>query len=54
MDWKTLLALTGGASDSKVIIAHAFRELAENAQKLGNVNISPELLDALMTGTRER
>jgi hypothetical protein len=26
----------------------AFRELAENAGKIGNLNISPELLDSLL------
>jgi len=51
VDWKTLLALSGGAADSKVVIAHAFRELAENAQKIGTLNISPDLLDTLLKTT---
>ena len=51
VDWKTLLALSGGAADSKVVIAHAFRELAENAQKIGTLNISPDLLDRLLKTT---
>jgi uncharacterized membrane protein YhiD involved in acid resistance len=52
VDWKTLLALSGGAVDSKVVIAHAFRELAENAEKIGSLNISPDLLDTLLKSTR--
>ncbi|HVR40657.1 MAG TPA: SPFH domain-containing protein [Thermoanaerobaculia bacterium] len=48
VDWKTLLALSGGAADSKVVMAHAFRELAENAQKIGNLNITPDLLNTLL------
>jgi SPFH domain / Band 7 family len=52
VDWKTLLALSGGAADSKVVIAHAFRELAENAQKIGSLNISPDLLDTLLKPPR--
>ena len=32
-------------------IAHAFRELAENAQKIGTLNISPDLLDRLLKTT---
>lgn len=46
VDWKVLLA-AGGGSDPKLNIALAFRELAENAQKIGELNISPELLASL-------
>ena len=48
LDWKTLLALQGGQLDSSGQIALAFRELAENAQRIGNLNIGPDLLDTLM------
>jgi regulator of protease activity HflC (stomatin/prohibitin superfamily) len=43
LDWKTIMALSGntGAKDN---IAIAFRELAENAQKIGTLNITPDLL----------
>jgi hypothetical protein len=47
MDWKTLTALSGGA-DAKTHVALAFRELAENAGKIGTLNISPELLETLL------
>lgn len=46
VDWKVLLA-AGGASDPKLHMALAFRELAENAQKIGELNISPDLLASL-------
>jgi hypothetical protein len=47
IDWKVLLAAGGGA-DPKLNIALAFRELAENAQKIGELNISPDLLSSLL------
>jgi hypothetical protein len=47
MDWKILSAL-GGKQDAKNNIALAFRELAENASKIGNLNISPDLLDTIL------
>jgi hypothetical protein len=53
LDWKTLTALNNNA-DPKFNIALAFRELAENAGKIGNLNISPELLDSLLNDKKER
>jgi hypothetical protein len=47
VDWRVLLAAGGGA-DPKLNIALAFRELAENAQKIGELNISPDLLSAML------
>ena len=47
VDWKTLLA-AGGGGDAKLNIALAFRELAENASKIGELNVSPDLLNSLM------
>lgn len=46
-DWKLLTALNNN-NDPKFNISLAFRELAENANKIGNLNISPELLDSLL------
>lgn len=48
LDWKTLMALNNNG-DAKFNIALAFRQLAENAEKIGNLNISPDLLDTLLT-----
>lgn len=47
MDWKLLTALKGN-QDARSNIALAFRELAENAGKIGNLNISPDLLENLL------
>jgi len=53
IDWKTLTALNNNP-DPKFNIALAFRQLAENADKIGTLNISPELLDSLLTEKREK
>ena len=47
LDWKTLMAISNNGNDPSNNIALAFRELAENANKIGNLNISPELLEAI-------
>lgn len=49
LDWKTLMAISNNGNDPSNNIALAFRELAENADKIGNLNISPELLDAIVS-----
>ncbi len=47
-DWRTLMATGGaGAGDH---IAIAFRELAERAEKIGTLNITPDLLSSLLEG----
>jgi len=52
MDWKLLTALNNNP-DPRFNISLAFRELAENADKIGNLNISPELLDSLLKDKSE-
>ncbi|MGH1471257.1 MAG: SPFH domain-containing protein [Cellvibrionaceae bacterium] len=52
MDWKVLTALSNNA-DPKFNIALAFRQLAENADKIGNLNVSPELLDSILKDTKK-
>ena len=47
MDWKLLMALNGN-NDARTQIALAFRELAENAQNVQNLNITPDLLNTVM------
>ena len=37
--------------DSGQLIAMAFRDLADNAEKVGTLNISPELLQSLLGAT---
>jgi len=48
VDWRTLLAASPGGIDANQMIALAFRDLADNAEKVGNLNISPELLATLL------
>ncbi|MCE9639593.1 MAG: SPFH domain-containing protein [Betaproteobacteria bacterium] len=48
VDAKVLQALTLGTSDPSVLIALAFQGLADNAQRIGELNISPDLLRQLM------
>lgn len=50
IDWRTLLATQGGL-DSKQMIAMAFRDIADNADKIGSLNISPELLNTLLAAS---
>ncbi|MBN2664300.1 MAG: hypothetical protein JXR68_11675 [Bacteroidales bacterium] len=45
IDWKIISALNNNSAKND--IALAFRELAENAQNIQNLNISPELLNSL-------
>ncbi|MBI5545667.1 MAG: SPFH domain-containing protein [Deltaproteobacteria bacterium] len=47
-DWKTLMAVAAHGGDPKMMIALAFREMAENATKIGELNISPDLLKSLL------
>ena len=47
-DWKTLMAISANGSDPRMMIALAFRELAENASKIGELNMSPDLLKSLI------
>jgi regulator of protease activity HflC (stomatin/prohibitin superfamily) len=50
MDWRTLMAVATGGGDPRTMIAVAFRELAENAQKIGELNVTPDLLNSLLKG----
>jgi len=48
-DWRTLMAAgIGAGADARQIIALAFRDLADQAEKIGELNISPDLLRTLM------
>jgi hypothetical protein len=49
LDWRTLMALGAAGTDPKLMIALAFRELAENASKIGEINVSPDLLKSLLS-----
>ncbi|MGI9516706.1 MAG: SPFH domain-containing protein [Pirellulaceae bacterium] len=49
VDWKTLLAASPGGINAQEMIALAFRDLADNADKIGTLNMSPDLLNTLLT-----
>ena len=49
VDWRTLMAAQSGGLDARQLIALAFRDLADKAGSIGNLNISPELLTSLMS-----
>ena len=53
LHWKTLMMLSGKNTDSKAMIALAFQEMAENAQKIGELNVSPDLLRSLVGAAGE-
>jgi hypothetical protein len=48
IDPRVLQVLSMGSADSGQLVALAFQELAANAGKVGNLNISPDLLDSLL------
>ena len=50
---KTLLALAARSLDPRTLVAMGFQEIAENAAKIGQLNITPDLLDSLLA-KRER
>ena len=51
VDKEILLAILLSGMDSKTLIAKAFNSLAENTDKIGNLNISPDLLETLTSVT---
>jgi SPFH domain / Band 7 family len=48
MDWRTLMMVFQQSGDPRTMIAMAFQEIATNAQKIGELNISPDLLNSLL------
>lgn len=48
VDSKTLQALASMDMDASRLVALAFRDLADNAERIGNLNISPDLLQELL------
>lgn len=53
LPWKTLMMLGGKNADPKSMVALAFQEMAENAQKIGELNVSPELLQSLVSTAKK-
>ena len=48
VDWRVLNSLNSNGGDAKNNIALAFRELATNPTKIGNLNICPDLINSLL------
>jgi hypothetical protein len=48
LDWRILLALGSEGVDGGLLFADAFRELAQNAHKIGELNVTPDLLKTLL------
>jgi len=48
LNWKTLMMLGGKQAEPKAMVALAFQEMAENAHKIGELNVSPDLLRSLI------
>ncbi|MEQ1904093.1 MAG: SPFH domain-containing protein [Pirellulaceae bacterium] len=52
-DWKTIMAASGGG-DARQIMAIAFEQLAQNAERIGRLDISPDLLRSLIDTPSEK
>jgi hypothetical protein len=48
LDPKALQVLAARSVDPRLLVAMAFQEIAANATKVGNLNISPDLLETLL------
>ena len=53
-DWRVLMMIQSQGNDPANMIAMAFQELAANAQKIGELNMSPDLLRSLVGSTAKR
>src|SRR5690348_11967577 len=52
-DPRIVQALAAGGMDPAQLIAQAFGGIAERAEKIGELNVSPELLSGLLTAKRK-
>jgi len=50
LDWKTLMAISPEGMEPRLNVALAFRELAEKAERIGSLNITPDLLESMIAG----
>ena len=48
LDPKSLQVLAARSVDPRLLVAMAFQDIAANAAKVGNLNISPDLLQTLL------
>lgn len=52
-DWRTLLAVAAKGADPRFAISLAFQELAQNAGRIGQLNVTPDLLKSLLTSAEK-
>jgi hypothetical protein len=52
LDPRALQILAAASTDPRLVVAQAFQELAANAAKVGNLNISPDLLESLLNPSK--
>lgn len=48
VDWRTLMAVSSRGGDPRFAMSLAFQQLAENANKIGTLNLTPDLLQSLI------
>jgi regulator of protease activity HflC (stomatin/prohibitin superfamily) len=53
VDWR-VLAATLGTMDGKQTMAMAFQQLAENAERVGQLQITPDLLQSILSSSLEK
>jgi regulator of protease activity HflC (stomatin/prohibitin superfamily) len=54
LDWKMLMAIQPGNVTALDHIGFAFRELAENSEKIGTLNITPDLLETVIKNQKTK
>ena len=54
MDPKALQVLAASRTDPRIIIAQAMHDLAQDASKIGQLNITPDLLASIMQGGNKK
>lgn len=54
LDWKVLMAINSKGISAIDNIGFAFRELAENSEKIGTLNITPDLLETVIKSQKAK
>lgn len=54
LDWKVLMAISSKSVSAMDNIGFAFRELAENSEKIGTLNITPDLLETVIRNEKSK
>jgi len=54
LDWKTIMAIKGDSLSAMDNIGFAFRELAENSNNIGTLNITPDLLETVIKSDKPK